>query len=89
MNSRWFANRGQMVQIALATVGAFVTLMVWFAIPPKDLPLLYLVAIVVLAFLMLGCVDGRLVVHTITPPNTIFPFGNSTASINPKSANPC
>ena len=35
--SVWFSNRGQMIQVACAVIGAFIALMVWLAVPPQTL----------------------------------------------------
>jgi hypothetical protein len=43
MNSKWFTNRGQMLQAAIAVVAATASLMIWFAIPPASI--LYLAPI--------------------------------------------
>jgi hypothetical protein len=48
----WFANRGQVVQVTCAIIGAFVALMVWLAIPPQNL--LYVAPIVFVACLLWG-----------------------------------
>ena len=46
----WFANRAQILQVVCAVIGAFVALMVWFAIPPQNLlyvaPIAFLICLV-------------------------------------------
>jgi hypothetical protein len=76
VSGKWFANRGQAVQVTCAVVGATVSLLVWLSVPPSQVlylaPVLFVVCALWLVYLILtqlGAISARraIPIYAATP----------------------